>query len=438
MNRWIVVVGAVLIQLALGTIYCWGNLTTYVTAYIKLEDTTITSSDTLWIFAVGLMAFALTMIFAGQLQQNIGPMKVAILGGICVTAGVLLSAAMTNLVGLLLTYGVLFGVGIGFAYVCPIACAGKWFPDKKGMINGIAVAGFGAGAFIFNKITTAFVNPANVDTQSIVDLSSQAARDVAGNVPGLFILLGIIYAVMIVGGALTLRNPPEDWKPAGWQPPAPSPESGVSTVEIPREQAIKTAPFWMLWLMFVLTATAGLFVIGNYKVFGQDEIGATDVFLSDVGAWAALFNGAGRVVWGTLADKITYKKAMYGMFGFQTVLLFTLSLTASSQAMFFLWVCLIYFCFGGNFSLYPTATADTFGSKNLGPNYGIIFTAYGIAGVSGALLASTLRAAIGFSGLFIIMAVLSIVAIVVAVFVKPPSVPESKGVAEKPVPAAGS
>ncbi|MHA1339148.1 MAG: OFA family MFS transporter [Promethearchaeota archaeon] len=432
MNRWIVVIGAVLIQLALGTIYCWGNLTTYLTSYIRITEPNVLYGDTIYIFAVGLMAFAITMIFSGQLQQKIGPMKVGMIGGVLVSLGVILSSFMTNLTGFLITYGVLFGVGIGFAYVCPIACAAKWFPDKKGMINGIAVAGFGAGAFIFNKITTYIVNPTNIKATIVGTdgkLYFDPASPVVAKVPSLLILLGVIYAIMIIGGSFTLKNPPEGWLPKGWTPPSITKDEEGKQLKIDynRSEAIKMPQFWMLWLMFILTAAAGLFTIGNYKTFGKAENTLiTDKFLSDVGAWAALFNGLGRIVWGTLSDKIGYKKAMSIMFGVQAVFMFTLPLTPFNQYLFMLWVCLIYFCFGGNFSLYPTATADTFGAKYLGPNYGIVFTAYGIAGVAGALLASTIGGLIGFQGLFITMGILSIVAIIIAFLLKPP-----KAVAKK-------
>ena len=139
-NRWIVVIGAILIQLALGTIYSWGTMTIFVSPYLNQPP-----EVTVYVFGVGLLAFAVTMIFAGKLQQQYGPKKIAILGGILMASGVILSSLMTSLVGLLITYGILFGIGIGFGYVCPIACANKWFPDKKGLINGIAVAGLEQG-----------------------------------------------------------------------------------------------------------------------------------------------------------------------------------------------------------------------------------------------------------------------------------------------------
>ncbi|MHA1196853.1 MAG: MFS transporter, partial [Promethearchaeota archaeon] len=152
-KRWIIVIGAILIQLALGTIYSWGTLTIFVSPYLnEIREVTV------FIFGIGLLSFAITMIFAGQLQQKYGPRNIAIVGGILIGIGVITSAFMTTFVGLFITYGIIFGAGIGFGYVCPIAAASKWYPDKKGLINGIAVAGFGAGSFIFNYVIKLLAN----------------------------------------------------------------------------------------------------------------------------------------------------------------------------------------------------------------------------------------------------------------------------------------
>ena len=402
LNRWIVVIGAILIQLALGTIYCWGTMTLFATPYIV---PTITKEVTVYIFGVGLLSFAITMIFAGQLQQKVGPKKVAILGGILLGLGVILSAlTASSFIGLLITYGIIFGMGIGFAYVCPIACAAKWFPDKKGFINGIAVAGFGAGSFIFNYAIKFF-------------------GDI--NIPLMFVLLGIIYLVMVLGGAMVLKNPPEGWTPAGWTLSPPSEEAGISGLEFERKTMIKLPQFWMLWLAFVLSAICGLMTIGAYSSFAKSIPGAdinnTD-YLVLVGALAALFNGLGRIIWGMLSDKITYKKSMMIMFTIQAILMVSFFITATNIVMFIIFVCALYFCFGGNFSMFPTATSDLFGSKNLGPNYGVVFTAYGIAGFMGATMVNTFVTLFGgYLTLFIVMGLMSLAATALAYVLKPPT-----------------
>ncbi|MHA1375784.1 MAG: L-lactate MFS transporter [Promethearchaeota archaeon] len=417
-NRWIVVIGAILIQLALGTIYSWGTLTIFVSPFLnEIREVTV------YIFGVGLLSFAITMIFAGKLQQKYGPRNIAILGGILLGIGVIASAFMTTFIGLLITYGIIFGAGIGFGYVCPIASAGKWFPDKKGFINGIAVAGFGAGSFIFNYVIKALANPANLETTD-----SNFVSTVSQNIPLMFIVLGIIYMILIIGGAMALSNPPEGWKPTGWTPPLPSEESGISGLEFERNETVKLPQFWMLWTAFVFSAISGLMVIGSYAAFAKSVdigdnfiyvIGTADFVL--IGSLAALFNGLGRIVWGQLADFITYKKSMLIMFVTQAILMFIYFTTNVNAIYFLIMTCAIYFCFGGNFSLFPTATADLFGSKNLGPNYGIVFTAYGIAGFIGAVGVNLFVSIFGsYLILFIVMGVMSVGSAILAFFIKPP------------------
>ena len=417
-NRWIIVIGAIMIQLALGTIYSWGTLTIFISPYLnEIRELTV------YIFGMGLLSFAITMVFAGKLQQKYGPRNIAILGGILMGGGVIISAFMTTFIGLLITYGVIFGAGIGFGYVCPIASASKWFPDKKGFINGIAVAGFGAGSFIFNYVIKALANPTGLETDHPNFVST-----ISPNIPLMFIILGIIYLVLIVGGAMTLSNPPEGWTPEGWVPPPPSEESGISGLEFERKQTIKLPQFWMLWATFILSAMSGLMVIGSYASFAKTVdvsenfiyvIGIADFVL--IGSLAALFNGLGRIVWGKMADLITYQKAMLIMFSTQAILLLLYFTTNFNEVYFLIITCAIYFCFGGNFSLFPTATADLFGSKNIGPNYGMVFTAYGIAGFIGAVGVNLFVTVFGsYLVLFIIMAYLSIGAIVLAFLIKPP------------------
>ncbi len=417
-NRWVVIIGAILIQLALGAIYSWGTLTIFVSPYLREPK-----ELTVFIFGIGLLSFAITMIFAGKLQQQHGPKKIALLGGCMIGTGVILSAFMNNIIGLLITYGVIFGAGIGFGYVCPIACAAKWFPDKKGFINGIAVAGFGAGSFIFNYVIKILANPTGLETTD-----TNFVSEVSKNIPLMFIILGIIYLSLVLGGAMALNNPPENWKPEGWNPPEPSVENTISEIEFERNQTVKLPQFWMLWGAFMLSATCGLMIIGSYAAFAKSvdnadnfifAIGSVDFVF--IGSLAALFNGIGRIFWGKLSDIVTYKKSMLLMFSIQAFLMFMYFTTNVNDLYFLIVTCAIYFCFGGNFSLFPTATSDLFGSENLGPNYGIVFTAYGIAGFFGATMVNLFVLAFGgYLILFIVMGIMSIGAMVLIFLIKPP------------------
>ncbi len=241
----------------------------------------------------------------------------------------------------------------------------------------------------------------------------------------MFVLLGIIYLVFVIGGAMTLNNPPEGWTPAGWTPPPPSEDTGISGLELHPKEMLKLPQFWMLWTMFVLSAICGLMTIGAYSSFAKSN--ATYVvnnldYLILVGSLAALFNGLGRVFWGKLSDIIFYKRSMMIMFLIQGFLMITFFFTNGSTAFFLIWVCSIYFCFGGNFAMFPTATNDLFGTKNLGENYGVVFTSYGIAGFLGATMVLTFVALLGgYIALFIVMGIMSIGAAVITFILKPPA-----------------
>lgn len=396
-NRWYVLIGAILVQLALGSLYSWGTLTVFVSPYLG-EDPAVT----VYVFGVSLIAFAITMIQAGALAKKIGPQKTVWAGTAVIAAGVFISAGMTTLIGLLITYGILFGLGIGLAYVVPIAVANKWFPDKKGLITGIAVAGFGAGSFIFNYLIKFFA-PLGI--------------------PIMFVLLGIFYLIFLIVGSLFMYNPAEGFKPAGWELPVKDATSLVSSKNYERKEIIKIPQFWLLWGSYFLSAMCGLMLIGTYGSFAKSD---ASYIINDAelivltGSIGALFNGLGRITWGKIADTINFRNTMFIMMLIQAVLLFLYFTTSMVLVTYFLFTGLLMFCFGGNLSLFPTATSDMFGADNLGPNYGVTFTAYGVAGFIGAVAVNQIVLAFGgYFTLYIFLAILSIVAAILAFLVRP-------------------
>ncbi|MHA1680705.1 MAG: L-lactate MFS transporter [Promethearchaeota archaeon] len=403
-NRWIIVIAAVLVQLGLGAIYSYGIITPAIKSVYSTDAT-----SALMPFAIALLTFAIVMIFAGRWQDKVGPKIVALTGGVVLTGGYIISgiiAPFTNVWGIVVTYGVIGGGGIGLAYVCPIAAASKWFPDMKGLINGLAVAGFGAGGFIFNLV---------------FNLLLGASPD-AGSLSANFIISGLIIGVMVILGSLVLKNPPEGYKPEGWNPPVKKAEDGSVILEnwTPKEM-VKTPTYWLLWIMFIFSAICGLMVIGNYKGYGGSISAAATASAATIGGIAALFNGLGRVFWGKMSDSLGRTKAMKIMFGIQGVAMVIFALVPN----FVVWIILVqvlYFCFGGNFSMFPSATGEYFGTKNLGSNYGLVFTAYGIAGIVGAIAASPMLQAMGgnYLGYFMLFAVLSLVALGISFITKPP------------------
>lgn len=394
-NRWLVVVGALIIQVCLGAIYSWS-----VFVNPLKEVFSYTTTQTQMIFSLALATFALTMIFAGRLQDKKGPRTVATLGGIVLGVGYLLASFTGGSFPLLaLAVGFIGGAGIGLSYVCPIAACVKWFPDKRGMVTGLAVAGFGAGAWIFAKIASSFINIYGLLTS--------------------FQYLGFIFMIAVVVGAQLLRNPPAGWKPAGWEPPEFT--SKASSVEdFEWREMVELKQFWMLWIMFVFGAAAGLLVIGILKPYGIYNGLSTAAAANAVGV-LALFNGAGRIVWGTASDKIGRKNAMTLMFLLQGIMMFVLIKMGSTELTLSIAAAWVGFNFGGNLALFPSTTADFFGAKNVGINYGLVFTAYGVAGIAGPLLAGSIFDITGsYMWAFIPSGVACLIAAGISLGLKPP------------------
>lgn len=359
-SRWLVVAGALAIQLCLGAIYSWSIFVNPLK-----DDFAYTTTQTQIIFSVALASFAVVMIFAGKWQDKKGPRLVATAGGIVLGVGYILAGYTSgSFIELVLTVGVIGGAGIGLGYVCPIAACVKWFPDKRGLVTGLAVAGFGAGAWIFANVGATFIESYGV-------LQT-------------FFYLGVIFLVAVVLGAQLLRNPPECWLPKGWVPPAKKTKKGGSE-DSTWQEMLKTPQYWMLWIMFIFGATAGLMVIGNLKPFGVHS-GLDAATAGTAVGVLALFNGAGRITWGWLSDRVGRERAMSLMSLLQGVMMFALMRMGSTSMLLAVASAWVGFNFGGNFALFPSATADYFGTKNMGVNYGFVFTAYGVAGIVGPIL----------------------------------------------------
>jgi OFA family oxalate/formate antiporter-like MFS transporter len=394
-NRWLVVVGALIVQLCLGAIYAWSVFVN------PLKETYgFSTTETQLIFSLGLASFAVTMILAGRWQDRKGPRLVATVGGVVLGLGYLIGGLSGgSFLAIALGVGVIGGAGIGLGYVCPIAACMKCFPDKRGLVTGLAVAGFGAGAWIFARIAEVVI---------------------AGDgVLKAFLWLGIIFTALVVGGAQLLKNPPAGWKPACL---LNEKKKGTddSKEDFEWREMIKTRQFWMLWVMFTFGALAGLMVIGILKPFGIFSGLSAIVAGSAVGV-LAIFNGAGRVAWGVASDKIGRHKAMGIMFALQGVMMLALMQMGSSELTLALAAAWVGFNFGGNFALFPSATADYFGTKNLGMNYGLVFTSYGVAGIVGPILGGAVFDATGsYLWAFIPAGILCLIAAGLAFVIKTP------------------
>jgi len=414
MNRGLIVIGALIIQLCLGAIYAWSVFTPKLRAAIADGGFGFSATQTQAVFSVGLATFAVVMVLAGRWQAKAGPRLVALVGGITLGAGYILARFFGgSFVGQIICIGLIGGAGIGLAYVCPIAVGMKWFPDKKGMITGLAVAGFGFGALIWIKLAGSWGGL--IESMGVL------------NVFGLY---GVIFLVAVGLASIVMVNPPKGWLPSGYTPPPPGGDKkkGISGAEMGPDKMLRTPQFYMLWIVFIFSGMAGLMTIGIIKLFGIDALQANGMSAVEASAIAgtamavfySLANGIGRIVWGTLSDRLGRKTSIFLMTASQGVMMLVFYFMGGTPWLLYLGAAIIGFNFGGNFSLFPTATADFFGPQHVGQNYGWMFTAYGVGGIIGPIMAGMFRDGGTWLPAFVISGVLCLVAAGIAMATKPP------------------
>ncbi|MCK9273633.1 MAG: OFA family MFS transporter [Syntrophales bacterium] len=430
MNRWYVVIGAILIQLCLGAIYAWSVFTPKLTLPIaKGGAYGFSATQAAWIFSIGLLVFAIVMVFAGRMMVRVGPKKLAMAGGIILGAGYILGGFLgSTFAAQLICIGIIGGAGIGLAYVVPIAVGVKWFPDKKGMVTGLAVAGFGFGATIWVKSAGSWFGL--LDNLNIFGL---------GGVQSVFLVYGIIFLIAVLLGSMVMVDPPPGYVPEGWEPPKAT-ASGASggaasgMTDFASGEMMRTPQFYMIWFTFLFSAIAGLMVIYCIKLFGIDALKASGMTVAAASAAAgtamalyAIFNGLGRIIWGTVSDKIGRKMSIFLMCLLQGIIMLLFYKMGGTVASLVIGACIIGFNFGGNFALFPAITADYFGNKNVGLNYGFVFFSYGIAGIVGPQIAGYFKDAAKGSGdpsvwitPFMIAGIACLAGAVITIISKPP------------------
>ena len=375
MNRWLVVLGAILVQLCLGAIYAWSVFTP---ALLKAGWSKL---DTQIVFSVELLTFAIVMVFAGRMLAKYGPMRLVMTGGAILGAGYALTGLLgaTNFWVVVIGIGLVGGAGIGLGYVVPIAVGMRWFPDKKGLITGLAVAGFGFGAMGWVKLAAAWGH--------LIETVGLAST---------FLIYGAAFAGLVFLGGLWMRMPPDGWLPAGFIPPAQKAGAGGENFTVP--EMLRTPQFYLVFLTFAVSAGAGLMSIGLMKLYpmealqaaGYSTVEASAIAGTAMAVFFSLANGIGRIAWGTLSDKLGRKRSVIVMTASQAVILFAFSSMAGNEALLYLGATLIGFNFGGNFALFPTLTADLFGTQRIGQTYPFVFLSYGVGGVAGPVLGGML------------------------------------------------
>jgi OFA family oxalate/formate antiporter-like MFS transporter len=360
-NRWVVALSGVIMQLLLGTVYGWSVFKKPLMDAHGWSNVQVGFAFTILIFFLGV-----TAAIGGRFVDKAGARKVAMTAAILFGIGTLIAGfadSIGNLWLLYIGYGVIGGIGNGLGYITPIAVLVRWFPDKKGVITGLAVMGFGFGSALIGQFVPLLLP--------------------AVGIANTFYILGVVFIIILLLAARNLVNPPE-----GWTLPvaANAPKAKIAAVEsVELNGALKMYQFYILWLVLFINVTAGIALISNLSPMAQQQTGVTAVVAGSIVFIASLFNGFGRLFWASLSDKLGRKNTFLIILASQ-VPLFLLLPKLTSPLLFSVVCCYILACYGGGFATMPSFAVDTFGPKNIGNIYGKVLLAWGLAGVIGPMM----------------------------------------------------
>jgi MFS transporter, OFA family, oxalate/formate antiporter len=391
-NRSIIAVAGVLMQMALGAVYAWSVFRIPLSQAYGWTVSQVTVAFELAILVLGFAAFA-----GGLWMRHTGPRPVAVLGAVLYGLGTALAGTSHSLTMLYLTYGVIGGAGLGLGYIVPVATLVRWFPDKRGMITGIAVAGFGAGAFVTAPIAQRLIASVGVSST--------------------FVILGITYFAIIMLAATVMNNPPEGYVPRGFQR---SSVRGSSAQDFTLPQALRSWQWYGLWLTLFLNSTAGIAIISQASPMAQEISHASVAAAAALVGIISIANGSGRFLWAWFSDAIGRKAVFLTMLLLQAVAFLLLSHVSGFVSLTVL-AFMILLCYGGGFGTMPAFAADYFGAKDIGSIYGLMLTAWGAAGVVGPTLIAQVRQATGaYQDALKIMALMTLLSAIVPLLLHPP------------------
>lgn len=401
MNRWLPVVGGVMLNMALGTFYAMSVF------MLPLEkEFGWTRAQTSWVTTIGLALLTAWFVVAGYIQDRRGPKIVAALGGSLFSLGFFLASYTQSLTAFYLTAGVIAGTGSGFGYVVPTAVGAKWFPDKRGLVVGMMVGGYGAGSGVFGPIASSLIDRVGWRTT--------------------FQILALVFFAMTLVATWLLRNPPVGYRPAGWDPSLAKRTAGV---DVPAREMLRTPTFYVLWIAYALGTTAGTMVISQLVPFARaaGHSTAAAAFAITVGA---IGSASGRVLSGWLSDHLGRLNTIRTLLAVSALAMPALFLLRENVATFYVFLALVYYCYGTQLSVYASTSADFYGTKNVGFNYGLLLLAWGAAAVFGPSLGGAVYVATGeYRWAFFIGAAMSVAALVTLTFARQPQARPAPAVA---------
>ena len=362
-----------LLQLCFGTVYAWSFFQT-----ILVRQLGWTFTETAWAFSIAIFSLGTSAAWAGATLPRFGPRKLAVAGSVMFSGGYMIASLALHIDFIplfYLGYGVIGGAGIGLGYVTPVATAAKWFPDRKGLVTGIVVMGFGVGAFLLSKVLAPFLV---LRTESDLTL--------------VFLWLGIVFACILLPSSFVLSDPKAVAIPAVADDEPMEFEDSV----VPY---LRSSEFVLMWIVFFFNIAAGISVISFQSELLQEVWGIADpslepVTLAEYGATliavSSLCNGVGRLFWGLLSDRIG-RVGVFRILLASQMIVFGILMTERNPWIFSALVCYVLLCFGGGFATMPSFVLDVFGSKKMSNIYGAILTAWAAAGICGPLYVGYLK-----------------------------------------------
>lgn len=400
MNRWCRVAGGVAMNLCLGSAYVYSVFLTPLQREFGWSRSQLSVA-----FTLSIAFIAAGVLIGGRWQDRRGPVAVSLSGAILFSAGIFLSRYTNGLAWLYGCYGVLVGFSSGVGYTCPLSVGMKWFPERRGLVTGIMVMGYGAGGALIAPLAGYLIH-------------RFGWRDT-------FAILGAGFLLVTVAGASLLRNPPEGWRPRGWSPPAAGYEASRAGGDFLPAEMVRTGVFFRMWLAYAFGTTAGLMVIGHLAAFAQGAgFSARDAAIS-VGV-LSVGNGCGRIASGWMSDHFGRARTLALVMAATALLLLLVSGVVTLSLLFPV-VFFIGYCYGSQLAVFPSATADFFGMRNLGNNYGLLLTAWGVAGIIGPMAGGWIfDATRSYATAFRIAALLAVAACAVMATVTAPP-PASRG-----------
>ncbi|WP_221073797.1 L-lactate MFS transporter [Agarivorans aestuarii] len=400
-NRWLIAASAVGLHASIGSVYAFSVFKKPLGQLLE----SATNNEIAWTFSFAIFFLGLSAAIMGHFVEKNGPRKAGMLAATFFGGGLLIAgfgAYIQNLYLIWLGYGVLGGIGLGIGYITPVSTLVKWFPDRRGLATGLAIMGFGFGAMVAGPVFNFIIETFTVEGNGIAYT---------------WWITGVVYLVIMFASASYLERPPQGWMPDAMKAAVESGEKKVveDLTQLTANEAVKTGPFYGLWVMMFINISCGIAVIYAASPLAQESIGLSPAEAAGVVGLMSLFNGLGRISWASLSD-VLGRPNTYMIFFLIQIVAFCLLPNITSIILFQVVLYTILTCYGGGFATLPAFIGDLFGTKELSAIHGYVLTAWALAGLAGPQIAAYVKTTTGsyemtlyiFAGVFVIALIASL------------------------------